>query len=124
QKIDPETLKAQGEVSDPQVAAAMRIQARMCPAAYFGRPNLLPVLAAHLITQSVERGLSPATPYALAVFGIVLNAAGMYRVSHGWGQLALSLIDRWDDRRLEAATRHIVWNLVCPWMQPMPTVLE
>src|SRR5262249_7022079 len=33
------------------------------------------------------------------------------------------LIARWPDRRLEAATRHVVNNLVCPWMVPLESIL-
>lgn len=123
-RVGPAGLAAMPDVTDPQVAAAMRVQIRVSPAAYFGKPMLLPVIAANLVSTSVERGLSTATPYALALFGIVLNTVGMFPVSHAWGQLAVRLIDRWEDRSLEAATRHVVFNLVCPWMVPLSTVLE
>ena len=122
-RVGPEGLAAMPDVTDPQVAAAMRIQIRVSPAAYFSRPMLLPIIAANLISTSVERGLSTATPYALALFGIVLNTVGMFPVSHTWGQLAVRLIDRWEDRSLEAATRHVVFNLVCTWMVPLSTTL-
>ena len=32
--------------------------------------------------------------------------------------------ERWPDRRLEAATRHVVFDLVCTWMVPLGTTLE
>jgi hypothetical protein len=49
----------------------------------------------------------------------------MFRVSHAWGQLALELLDRWPrDRRLETATRHILFNLVCNWMVPLHSTLD
>ncbi|HEY2511647.1 MAG TPA: AAA family ATPase [Polyangiaceae bacterium] len=122
-RVGPEGLAALSDVDDPQVAAAMRVQVRVSAAAYFTRPMLLPILAANLVSTSVERGLGAATPYALALFGVVLNAAGMMPVSHAWGQLAVRLLDRWEDRSLEAATRHVVFNLVCPWMVPLRTIL-
>jgi len=122
-RVGPEGLAALSDVDDPKVAAAMRIQIRLSPAAYFGRPMLLPVIAANLVATSVERGLSSATPYALALFGIVLNTVGMYPEAHAWGQLAARLVDRWEDRSLEAATRHVVFNLVCTWIPPLHTIL-
>lgn len=45
-------------------------------------------------------------------------------MSHTWGQLALRLADRYDDRSLEAATRHVVFNLVCSWVVPLSTTLK
>lgn len=124
QRVGPEGLAALGNVEDPKTAAAMRIQIRLSPAAYFGRPILLPVIAANLVATSVERGLSVATPNALALFGIVMNTLGMYPEAHAWGQLAVRLLDRWEDRSLEAATRHVVFNLVCTWMVPLHTILD
>jgi predicted ATPase len=123
-RVGPEGLAAMADVDDPLVAAAMRVQVRVSPAAYFAKPMLLPIIAANLVSTSVARGLSMATPYALALFGIVLNTVGMFPVSHAWGQLAVRLIDRWEDRSLEAATRHVVFNLVCAWMVPLSTILE
>ncbi len=123
-RIGTTGFEALPDVDDPLVAAAMRIQVRLSPAAYFGRPTLLPVIAANLVKTSVERGLSNATPYALALFGIVLNIMGQYPVSHEWGQLALRLLDRSAEPSHEAATRHVVFNLVCPWMVPLASTLE
>ncbi|MBI2378511.1 MAG: AAA family ATPase [Deltaproteobacteria bacterium] len=122
-QITPEGLAALPDAQDPEVVAAMRIQVRLSPAAYFARPMLLPLIACNLISTSIERGLSPATPNALALFGIILNAAELFPISHVWGELAIRLIDRWEDRSLEAATRHVVFNLVCTWMRPLSTVL-
>ncbi len=122
-KMTPESLAALPDVDDPTVAAAMRIQVRLSPGAFFGKPVLLPIIACNLVQTSVKRGLTTATPYALALFGIVLNTVGMYPVAHAWGQCAVRLLERWPDRRLEAATRHVVFNLVCPWMEPLATIL-
>ena len=122
-RVGPEGLAAMPDADDPQVLAAMRIQVRLSPAVYFARPALLPIIACNLITTSIERGLSTATPNALALFGIILNTQDLFPISHVWGQLAIRLIDRWEDRSLEAATRHVVFNLVCPWMQPLPDIL-
>jgi predicted ATPase len=122
-RVGPAGLEAMPDVEDPQVAATMRLQIRVSPAAYFAKPALLPILASNLVAMSVERGLSTATPYALALFGLVLNSQGLFPISHVWGQLAVKLIDRWADRSLEAATRHVVFNLVCPWIVPLWTTL-
>lgn len=123
QTMTPETLAALPDVDDPTVAAAMRIQVRLTPAAFFGKPPLLPIIACNLVQTSIKHGLTTATPFALALFGIVLNTVGMFPVSHAWGQLAVRLLERWPDRRLEAATRHVVFNLVCPWMVPLSSIL-
>lgn len=122
--VGPEGFVALPLATDPEVLAAMRIESRISSAAYFAKPMLLPVLACRLITTSVERGLSPATPHALSVYGIVLNSIGMLREAHAWGTVALSLLERFDDKSHETRTRHIVHDLVCVWTVPLSSTLD
>jgi hypothetical protein len=77
-----------------------------------------------MVTTSVERGVSPATPYALSVYGIVLNAMGKLRDAHAWARVALDLVDRFDDKSLEARTRHVVHDLVDVWIPPLASTLD
>jgi predicted ATPase len=109
--------------AEPTVVAAMRIQARVISAAYFARPALLPLIACRLVSTSVEHGLSAPTPYAVAVYGIVLNALGIFHEAHAWGMVALELLDRLPDRTLEARTRHVVHDLVCVFIVPLASTL-
>lgn len=119
----PEAFEKLPNVEDPHVAAAMRIQVRLSPVAYVGRPLLLPIIACNLITTSIDNGLSNATPYALGLFGLVLNSLEMFPLAHTWGLLARRLLERFPDRSLEAATHHLVFNFVCCWMAPLSSVL-
>jgi hypothetical protein len=122
-KVGPAGLMALGPVTDPAVAAAMRIQTRISSAAYFARPMLFPVLACRLVSTSVEHGLSPATPYALSVYGVVLNSLGRLPEAHGWGQVALALLPRFEDQSLAARTQHVVHDLVGTWTVPLASTL-
>lgn len=123
-QVGPEGLESLPLLADPAVAAANRILARITSAAYFAKPMLLPVIACRLIATSVERGLSYATPYALSIYGIVLNSIGMLPEAHTWGGVALRLLDRFDDERLVARTRHVVHDLVCVWTVPLASTLD
>ncbi len=123
-QVGPEGLAALPIADDPTAAAAMRMQGRICSAAYFARPMLLPVLAGRMLQTSVERGVAPGTAYALAIHGIVLNTIGLYRDAHAWGRVALALLDRFpDDRSLEVRTRHVVGDLVGVWTVPLAETL-
>lgn len=122
-EVGPDAFESLGDASDPRVLAAMRIQVRTSPIGYFHRPLLLPVIAGNLIQTSIDSGLSSATPFALALFGIVLNTQEMFPVAHTWGRLALRLLDRYPDESLEAASRHVLLNLVCCWMDPLHSIL-
>lgn len=123
-RVGPDGLASLANADDAVVAAAMRLESRICSAAYFARPMLLPLLACRLVATSVAHGLSPATPYALAIYGIVLNTIGMYRDAHTWGNVALRLLDRFDDKSLEARTRHVVHDLVCTFTVPLAGTLD
>lgn len=121
--IGAEGVMRLGPATDPRAVASMRIQSRISSAAYFAKPMLLPLLACRLVSSSIASGLSPATPYALAVYGIVLNSIGMLADAHMWGGVAERLIERLDDRSYEARTRHVVNDLVCTWMVPLRSTL-
>lgn len=109
---------------DQTATAAIRLQLRIGSAVYFARPELFPVLACRMVCSSVSHGLTPATPYALSVYAVVLNSCGRLREGHEWGQLALRLLDRLEDRSLEARTRHVVHDLVCVWTVPLASTLD
>ncbi|MFO0684487.1 MAG: AAA family ATPase [Sandaracinus sp.] len=121
--VGPAGLVQLGVATDPQIVAAMRIEARVSSAAYFAKPALLPILACRLVRTSVEHGLCAATAYAVAIYGIVLNAIGSLRDAHTWGGVALELLERFEDRSQEARTRHVVHDLVCTWMVPLRSTL-
>lgn len=123
EQTTPEQIEALHDLDDPEVEAAMRIQVRLSPVAYVGRPLLLPLIACNLITTSIDRGLSNATPYALGLFGLVLASLEKFAASQQWAQLALRLLDRFPDRSLEAATRHLVFNFCCLWTVPLASAL-
>ncbi len=123
-RVGPSGLLALPLATDPVVTAAMRLTSRISSAAYFARPALFPILACELVATSVARGLSPATPYALSVHGVVLNAMGRFRDAHTWGQVALDLLARIADRSHEARTRHVVHDLVCVFTVPLASTLD
>ena len=123
-KVGPDGMLALAPATSPEIVAGMRTQSRISSAAYFARPMLFPVIACRLVTTSIEHGLSPATPYALAVYGVVLNSLGMLREAHTWGQVALALLQRFDDRTLVARTMHVVHDLVCTFTVPLAGTLD
>ncbi len=121
--LGPHGMRSLEVATDPTALAEMRIESRICSAAYFARPMLLPILACRLATKSAAHGLSAATAYAISIYGIVLNSIGMLPEAHAWGGVALELIERFDDRSYETRTRHVVHDLVCTWMVPLSSTL-
>lgn len=120
----PDGFEAFRETTNEREIAADRLQTRLGSAAYFGRPRLLPILAANLVTRAADRGVSLATPYALSLLGIVLNSIGMYELAHTWGNVADELLQRLHDPELETRTRHCIHNLVCNLIEPLHETLS
>jgi len=123
-RVGKDGLIALPDVADARVVAAMRTQTHIASATYFATPMLFPMIACGLVVTSIEKGLSPATPYALSVFSVVLNSLGRFKEAHNWGRLALDLLPRWEDRRLEARTRHVVHDMACVWTVPLSSTLD
>jgi predicted ATPase len=121
--IGPEGMRQLQNADDVGVVASMRIMSSISSAAYFAAPPLLVVLACRLVVASVKNGLSSVTPYALSVYGIVLNTLGLHDQAHTWGQVALDLLGRFGDLKADARTRHVIHNLVCVWTVPLSTTL-
>jgi predicted ATPase len=122
-EVGPEGLKQLANADAVRIVASMRIMSSITSAAYFAAPPLLVVLACRLVVASVKNGLSSVTAYALSVYGIVLNTLGLHDQAHTWGQVALELLERFDDLRVDARTRHVVHNLVCVWTVPLSSTL-
>ncbi len=122
-EVGPEGLKQLANADAVRIVASMRIMSSISSAAYFAAPPLLIVLACRLVVASVKNGLSSVTAYALSVYGIVLNTLGLHDQAHTWGQVALELLERFDDMRVDARTRHVVHNLVCVWTVPLSSTL-
>lgn len=116
-------LETLAEVRDPIVVARMQLLTDASSSAYYAMPALLPVIACELVVSSVERGPSAATPFGLAIYGIVLNALGQLKESHQVGRVAFRMLDRWTDRSLVVRTRLVVHNNVCSWVVPLQLVL-
>ncbi len=111
-------------IESPTVSGAMRLQSRIASATYFARPTLFPVLACNGVTLSAAEGVATATPYALAVYAVVLNSIQMFHDAHTWGQVALALLERNGDRAMDARTKHVVHNLVCVFAVSLSSTLD
>ncbi|MEM9072944.1 MAG: AAA family ATPase, partial [Myxococcota bacterium] len=109
---------------DPRVIAMQRIQQGVMSAAYLSAPELLPLLTCRIVQLTLEDGVAMQSAYGFAVFGMVMNAAGLIDVSYQTGQIAMALLDRYDDRSMLAKTRHIVRTHINPFVEPLAESVE
>lgn len=60
-------------MKDPEKNAAMRILSDISSAAYFAKPNLVPLLVFKMVSLTVKYGLSRKSPFSFAAFGYILS---------------------------------------------------
>jgi PAS domain S-box-containing protein len=90
-------------MTNSQTQAAMQLL-RMLPGAIFiGMPGLLPLLSSTMVSLSLQFGNAPASSMGYATHGMVLcGFLGEVETGYAFGQLALSLLDRFNAREFKS----------------------
>ncbi len=84
-------------MTNPQTQAAMQLSGMLFPPIFQGMPGLLPLLSSTMVSLSLQFGNAPASTVGYAMHGMVLCAfLGDVETGYGFGQLALSLLDRFN----------------------------
>ncbi|MEG3930008.1 AAA family ATPase [Microcoleus sp. T3_B1] len=82
-------------MTNPQTQAAMQLSGMLFPPIFQGMPGLLPLLSSTMVSLSLSFGNAPASTVGYAMHGMVLCAfLQEVETGYGFGQLALSLLDR------------------------------
>lgn len=117
--LDHENLP---EATDPQIRAAMLLLSNSAGAAYFGEPNLLPLIGMTCTRLSLRHGMTPQSPYTFAVWALVLcGVLGRIENGYRFGKLALSVGRRYGGAE-EARARFVVDTFVLHWKEPLVDV--
>ena len=101
-------------MTNPQTQAAMQLSGMIFPPIFQGMPGLLPLLSSTMVSLSLQFGNAPASTVGYAMHGMVLCAfLGDVETGYGFGQLALSLLDRFN----VPAFKSIILLLFGGWIQ-------
>jgi len=107
-RTNTEALAALPELSDPVVAAQMRLMFKVLAAAYLASPNLLAVAVLRMVSLSTRYGASPAVAFSYSAYGLLMcGALGQMDLGHRFGELAITVMER-----LGAATANSDWTNV------------
>ncbi len=82
------------EMTDPKLVAAMELLMKTATNAYWGIPDLVPLIAFKMIELSLAHGHSPVSAYGYGLLGMVQTALGNAPAAYRYGKLAMELIDR------------------------------
>jgi predicted ATPase/class 3 adenylate cyclase len=119
---DPLEFDNLSEATDPQVQAAILLLANTSPSAYFGEPNLMPLIVMTGTRLSLEHGTTPLSSYCFSVWALVLcGVLGRIENGYRFGELALAVGRRYGGGE-EARSRFVVDTFVRHWKDPYPDV--
>ena len=96
-------------MSDRSKLAALRILNCVFPCAYQAAPQLLPLLVMEQVNLSIEYGNSAISPTGYGMWGLILcGIVGDIDTGYKFGQLALSLLERFNSKEIQAGTIFVV----------------
>jgi predicted ATPase/class 3 adenylate cyclase len=119
---DPLEFENLPAATDPKIQAATLLLSNSAGAAYFGEPNLLPLIGITCTRLSLKHGMTPQSPYTFAVWALVLcGVLGRIENGYRFGALALSVGRRYGGAE-EARARFVVDTFVKHWKEPLAEV--
>jgi len=90
-------------MTNSQTQAAMQLLRRLPGPIFIGMPGLLPLLSSTMVSLSLQFGNAPASTVGYATHGMVLcGFLGEVETGYAFGQLALSLLDRFNAREFKS----------------------
>ncbi|MGB1243497.1 MAG: ATP-binding protein, partial [Chitinophagales bacterium] len=92
----PASLLEHPQMKNERLLAAMEVLAPTATAAYWSKPDLMPLLIIRMVQLSIKYGNNSFSPFAYSAYGIVLcGILGKIEKGYKFGQLALKLIDKY-----------------------------
>ena len=112
-------------MTDPYHIAAMRILAKIAPAAYSAKPMLFLLIVFQMVNLSLKGGNSTESAFAYSNYGIVLcGVIGNIEKGFQFGQLALDLLSKLNIIEAKAKTEFVVNNFIKHWREPVKKILK
>jgi hypothetical protein len=114
-----EALGSLPESRDEARESAMRILMAIAPAAFWVDTNLVGWISLKLADMSMRHGVSDASSFGFAGYGVVLAGAfGKTEEAAAFGRLALSLNERFRNDGLAARLLQINGEFLVGWVRP------
>jgi predicted ATPase/signal transduction histidine kinase/tRNA A-37 threonylcarbamoyl transferase component Bud32 len=112
-------------MTDTQKILAMRVMVAIIPAAYHVLPHLMILLVLKQVDLSLEYGNVAESSFSYVFYGVILCGV-VFDIESGYqfGQLALDLLKRLDEKAIKASTIFIFRELVMPWQEHVREVLQ
>jgi predicted ATPase/class 3 adenylate cyclase len=105
------------KIEDERIIICMSIMHHMALAAYFIRPNMVPLIMFELVRLTLTQGLGPKSPFAFVVYGYI-NIAFMNRMEKGlkMGQLGYRLFEILNHEDQEVSLKQVYHMFISQWL--------
>jgi PAS domain S-box-containing protein len=102
-------------MTDPYKLAAMRILMSVFNPFYRSIREMFPSIAFRMVILSIKYGNSSISPFAYALYGLLLGLVGEIEEGSNFGVFALRLFQRFDSRELTAKMYNVIYALMNKW---------
>ncbi|MCY2967044.1 MAG: protein kinase [Planctomycetota bacterium] len=108
------------EMRDPRRVNAVRLINATAKAAYQVRPELCVAISTKVVNLCLKSGNTPDCAICWMVFGAIFQGGvmGNHPVGHEFGQLALSIIDKFQQERQRPEVTFVVGYFGTSWLRP------
>ncbi|MGR3278160.1 PAS domain S-box protein [Acaryochloris marina NIES-2412] len=111
-------------MTEPKALAALRILNSIAVSVYLAQPQLFPLIVLAQVELSLLHGNAPISAGAYARYSLVLcGKVNDIESGYAFGQLALTLSDRFGNREINTRVLLMVGALTLPWQQHLNTVI-
>ncbi len=118
-KREPMELLDLPELSDERLRLAIRFMALVAKSAYQLRPELCVLICARIVYLSLRYGYTQDTAIGFLAYGVIFRGGvlGNHKVGDAFGQLVLSLVDRFKHERIRAETTFVYGYFANSWIR-------
>jgi len=111
-------------MTHPDKLAAMRILASLFGPTYLAMPQLYPLIVYQQVLLSLWYGNTGTSAFAYALYGLLCCSQHQNFVrGYEFGQLAIAVWERFEDKTLKARTFHIFNSFIRHWREPPQATL-
>ena len=111
-------------MTDPQMLAVMDILTTLVSSAYVSAPNLMPLLIFKQLELSIQFGNCPVSIFTYCDYGLILcGVIGDIENGYEFGELALSLLDRYQLATFKSRTWCVVYSYIKHWKIPLAEIV-
>ncbi|MEZ2278319.1 MAG: AAA family ATPase [Microcoleus sp.] len=110
------------EMTDPDRQAAMRILSGILSTAIQAQPRLVPLLAFTMLKLCIKYGNSPYASIAYVYYGVVMSKLGEISLAYQFGQLSITMLDKFPSRSLKTRVYAIFSCFIKHWKSDLNSV--